>query len=70
MLVSADLFVCGIATIIQSGGIGKIFGVRLPVVAGATFAVLSPMIIIAQAVRRRSGRLTSTGRCSSPACSA
>ena len=38
----------GIATIIQSVGIGKIFGVRLPVVAGATFTVLNPMIIIAQ----------------------
>ena len=33
---------------IQSVGIGKIFGVRLPVVAGATFTVLSPMIIVAQ----------------------
>ena len=48
LLVNADLFVSGIATIIQSVGIGKIFGVRLPVVAGATFTVLSPMIIIAQ----------------------
>ena len=37
LLVNADLFVSGIATIIQSVGIGKIFGVRLPVVAGATF---------------------------------
>jgi uric acid transporter len=40
--------VSGVATVIQSVGIGKIFGVRLPVVAGATFTVLSPMIIIAQ----------------------
>ena len=48
LLVNADLFVSGVATIIQSVGIGKIFGVRLPVVAGATFTVLSPMIIIAQ----------------------
>src|SRR6266699_233192 len=48
LLVNADLFVSGIATIIQSVGIGKIFGVRLPVVAGATITVLSPMIIIAQ----------------------
>ncbi len=48
LLVSADLFVSGVATVIQSVGIGKIFGVRLPVVAGATFTVLSPMIIIAQ----------------------
>jgi NCS2 family nucleobase:cation symporter-2 len=48
LLVNADLLVSGIATVIQSVGIGKIFGVRLPVVAGATFTVLSPMIIIAQ----------------------
>src|SRR5499425_3751618 len=48
LLVSADLLVSGIATIIQSAGISKIFGVRLPVVAGATFTVLSPMIIIAE----------------------
>ncbi len=46
-LVSADLLVSGIATMIQSAGIGKLFGVRLPVVAGATFTVLNPMIIIA-----------------------
>ncbi len=47
ILVSADLLVSGIATIIQSAGISKLFGVRLPVVAGATFTVLNPMIIIA-----------------------
>src|SRR6478672_3768074 len=48
ILVSADLLVSGIATVIQSVGIGKVMGVRLPVVAGATFTVLSPMIIVAQ----------------------
>src|ERR1700744_4888340 len=48
LLVNADLLVSGVATVIQSVGIGKIFGVRMPVVAGATFTVLSPMIIIAQ----------------------
>jgi uric acid transporter len=47
ILVSCDLLVSGIASIIQSVGIGKIMGVRLPVVAGATFTVLNPMIIIA-----------------------
>ena len=48
LLVSADLLVCGIFTVIQAVGIGKILGVRLPVVTGATFTVLTPMIIIAQ----------------------
>ena len=55
ILVSADLLVSGIATIIQSVGISKLFGVRLPVVAGATFTVLNPMIIIATTYGGRNG---------------
>ncbi len=55
LLVSADLVVSGIASIIQSVGIGKIMGVRLPVVAGATFTVLNPMIIIANSYGGRDG---------------
>ncbi|HEV7980793.1 nucleobase:cation symporter-2 family protein [Amycolatopsis sp.] len=46
LLVNADLLVAGIATLIQSVGIGKILGIRLPVVAGATFSVVNPMIMI------------------------
>ncbi|MCU1684770.1 MAG: nucleobase:cation symporter-2, family [Amycolatopsis sp.] len=46
LLVNADLLVAGIATLIQSIGIGKILGIRLPVVAGATFSVVNPMIMI------------------------
>ncbi len=46
LLVNADLFTAGIATLIQSLGIGKLFGVRLPVVAGATFVAVTPMILI------------------------
>src|SRR3954447_6158988 len=55
ILVSCDLLVSGIASIIQSVGIGKIMGVRLPVVAGATFTVLNPMIIIANKYGGRDG---------------
>ena len=55
ILVSADLLVSGIASVIQSVGISKIFGVRLPVVAGATFTVLNPMIIIADQYGGRAG---------------
>jgi uric acid transporter len=47
MLVNADLLVAGVATLIQAIGIGRILGVRLPVVAGATFTVIPPMITIA-----------------------
>jgi len=46
LLVNADLFVAGVATLIQSIGIGKIMGIRLPVVAGATFSAVTPMILI------------------------
>jgi xanthine permease len=44
-LVSADLFCCGLATVVQSLGLGG-FGIRLPVVMAATFASVGPMIAI------------------------
>jgi OHCU decarboxylase len=44
-LINADLFTCGIASIIQSVGFWKI-GVRLPLLQGVTFAAVSPMISI------------------------
>lgn len=47
LLVNADLLVAGIATLIQAVGISTLLGVRLPVVAGATFTVVNPMITIA-----------------------
>ena len=40
-LISADLFVAGIATIIQSVGLRR-FGVRLPLMQGVTFAAVGP----------------------------
>ncbi len=42
-LVSADLFVCGIATLIQSFGATQWFGIKLPVMMGVTFAAVGPM---------------------------
>jgi xanthine/uracil permease len=42
-LISADLFCCGIATLLQSIGIG-IFGIRMPVVMAVTFAAVGPML--------------------------
>jgi uric acid transporter len=44
-LINADLFTCGIASIIQSVGFWKI-GVRLPLLQGVTFTAVSPMIAI------------------------
>lgn len=46
-MINADLLVAGLITLIQALGIGKLLGVRLPVVAGATFTAVTPMILIA-----------------------
>lgn len=42
-LISADLFACGIATLIQSLGLLGT-GIRLPVMMGVTFASVGPML--------------------------
>src|SRR3954447_8185086 len=47
LLVNADLFACGIATLIQSIGLGRWFGIRLPVMMGVTFAAVGPMVAMA-----------------------
>lgn len=47
LLISADLLIAGLITVVQSLGVGKVLGVRLPVVAGATFTAVTPMILIA-----------------------
>ncbi|MFT3719181.1 nucleobase:cation symporter-2 family protein [Pseudorhodoferax sp.] len=49
MLISADLFCCGIATLIQALGFTRWFGVKLPVMMGVTFASVAPMVAIAGA---------------------
>lgn len=45
-LISADLFVCGVVSILQSLGFGRWFGVKLPVMMGVTFASVGPMVSI------------------------
>ena len=47
LLISADLFCCGLVTLIQSFGVTQWFGVRLPVMMGVTFAAVGPMLAIA-----------------------
>ncbi|MFC1441455.1 nucleobase:cation symporter-2 family protein [Streptacidiphilus sp. N1-10] len=47
LLINADLVVAGVITLIQALGVGKLLGVRLPIVAGATFTAVTPMILIA-----------------------
>ncbi|MBG6077349.1 nucleobase:cation symporter-2 family protein [Polaromonas sp. CG_9.11] len=50
LLISADLFACGIVTLIQSLGCGRYFGIRLPVMMGVTFAAVGPMVAFANAM--------------------
>jgi xanthine permease len=46
-LINADLFTCGVATLIQTLGLGKIrIGIKLPLIQGCTFAAVTPMILI------------------------
>ena len=49
LLISADLFVCGLVTLIQSWGMTQWFGIRLPVMMGVTFAAVAPMVSMANA---------------------
>ena len=48
-LISADLFVCGLVTLIQSLGATQWFGIKLPVMMGVTFASVGPMVAMANA---------------------
>ena len=45
-LISADLFACGLATLVQCIGFPGV-GIRLPVMMGVTFASVGPMISMA-----------------------
>ena len=47
LLINADLFACGIATLIQSLGVGNFVGIRMPVMMGVTFAAVGPMVAMA-----------------------
>ncbi len=46
-LINADLFVAGIATLVQSLGIKNFIGAKVPVIEGASFASVSAMLAIA-----------------------
>jgi xanthine permease len=46
MLINADLFACGTATLIQTIGFGPV-GIRLPIIMGVTAVAISPMLAMA-----------------------
>lgn len=70
LLISADLFACGIVTLIQSLGFTKYFGIKLPVMMGVTFAAVGPMVAMANAQSGVEGARAIFARSSAPACSA
>ena len=66
MLISADLFVCGLVTLIQAMGCTQWFGIKLPVMMGVTFAAVGPMVSMAQSTGGHAG----AGGCSLEAATA
>jgi OHCU decarboxylase len=49
-LINADLFTCGVATVIQTLGLWRTpVGIKLPIMQGCTFAAVTPMILIGKA---------------------
>jgi NCS2 family nucleobase:cation symporter-2 len=49
-LINADLFTCGVATLIQTLGLGRLpIGIKIPIIQGCTFAAVTPMILIGTA---------------------
>ena len=69
-LISADLFCCGLVTIIQSLGATQWFGIKMPVMMGVTFAAVGPMVAIALANPGADGARCCSARSSAPASSA
>jgi uric acid transporter len=48
-LINADLFTCGVATLIQALGLYKLpVGMKYPLIQGCTFVAVTPMILIGQ----------------------
>lgn len=58
-LINADLLTCGIATLIQSLGVGKHIGVRMPIVQGVTTTAVAPIIAIGLGVTDGEGGVAS-----------
>src|SRR3954469_8534313 len=61
MLISADLFCCGLVTLIQSWGATQWFGIRLPVMMGVTFAAVAPMVTMTNSTPGLAGAQTIFG---------
>src|ERR1700710_2226603 len=64
-LINADLFACGVATLIQTLGV-SLLGIPLPIIMGVTAVSISPIPPIA--AMPASGSQASAAPCSSQAC--
>ncbi|WP_322056362.1 nucleobase:cation symporter-2 family protein [Paraburkholderia sp. J63] len=45
-LINADLLCCGVVSLLQALGLGKLVGIRLPVMMGVSYAGIGPMIAV------------------------
>lgn len=50
LLINADLFACGLATLVQALGFAGV-GIRMPVMMGVTFASVAPMLAMGGAAK-------------------
>jgi NCS2 family nucleobase:cation symporter-2 len=63
MRISADLFRCGLITLIQSLCLGRWFGIERPAMMGVTFAAVGPMVVIASGMSGLDGARAILGAC-------
>ncbi|WP_055667765.1 nucleobase:cation symporter-2 family protein [Desnuesiella massiliensis] len=59
-LINAGLFMAGIATLIQSFGVGNILGAKIPVIEGTSFAAVAAMTAIAGTYKGNSNMAMTT----------
>lgn len=59
-LINAVLFMAGIATLIQSLGIGNAFGAKIPVIDGTSFAAVAAMTAVAASYKGNPGAAMTT----------
>lgn len=49
-LIQCNLLMCGVATLIQSYGIGRFAGIRMPVMMGVTFTAVPPLLLFGKSI--------------------
>ncbi len=49
-LIQCNLLMCGVATLIQSYGLGRFAGIRMPVMMGVTFTAVPPLLLFGKSI--------------------